>query len=387
MYPEAEAELRSLGKLKGQNGDAKALLVRGMADPAQRVAAVNSLETSPDNADIRQDAIWYAFYLISLGERGRALDELEIYAVKHNSAFAGWLWNRGFDPLRDEPRFKAVLAKLALALHPACRHRAMSDKRSFFSELKRRNVYKVAVAYVVVAWLLIQAASILFPTFDAPAWVMKVFVVVIVLCFPVALVCSWAFEITPEGIKRESDIDPGKSSTARTGRRIVSLTVVLAVIAAALFIFQLFRSKILTTTTSSVASIASAVSAKSVAVLPLVNTSGDPSNEYFSDGLSEELIAVLAKIPDLKVIGRSSSFLFKGKSGDSGAIGQKLGVAHLIEGSVRKQGERVRIVAELINAADGRSLWSETYDRELKDMFAVQDEIATAVAEQMKVSC
>jgi TolB-like protein/cytochrome c-type biogenesis protein CcmH/NrfG len=256
---------------------------------------------------------------------------------------------------------------------------------NFFSELKRRNVYKVAVAYVVVAWLLIQAASILFPTFDAPAWVMKIFVIVIVLCFPVALVCSWAFEITPEGIKRESDIDPGKSSTTRTGRRIVSLTAVLAVIAAALFIFQLFRSKILTTTTSSVASIASAVSAKSVAVLPLVNTSGDPSNEYFSDGLSEELIAVLAKIPDLKVIGRSSSFLFKGKSGDSGAIGQKLGVAHLIEGSVRKQGERVRIVAELINAADGRSMWSETYDRELKDVFAVQEEIAKAVAEQMKV--
>ena len=118
MYPEAEAELRSLGKLKGQNADAKALLVRGMADPAQRVAAVNSLETSPDNADIRQDAIWYAFYLISLGERGRALDELEIYAVKHNSAFAGWLWNRGFDPLRDEPRFKAVLAKLAIPYTP-----------------------------------------------------------------------------------------------------------------------------------------------------------------------------------------------------------------------------------------------------------------------------
>jgi adenylate cyclase len=118
MYPEAEAELRSLGKLKGQNGDAKALLARGMADPAQRVAAVNSLETSPDNADIRNDSIWYAFYLISLGERGRALDELEIYAVKHNSAFAGWLWDRCFDPLRDEPRFKAVLAKLALPYTP-----------------------------------------------------------------------------------------------------------------------------------------------------------------------------------------------------------------------------------------------------------------------------
>ena len=256
---------------------------------------------------------------------------------------------------------------------------------NFFAELKRRNVYKVAVAYAVVSWLLIQAASILFPTFEAPAWVMKVFVAVLALGFPIALVLSWAFEITPEGIRRGSEIDPSKSVTPRTGRRIVGLTVVLAVVAAALLAFQLLRSKILTTTTSSVASIASTISAKSVAVLPLVNTSGDPSNEYFSDGLSEELIAVLAKIPDLKVIGRSSSFLFKGKSADSGAIGQKLGVAHLIEGSVRKQGDRVRIVAELVNAADGRSIWSETYDRELKDVFAVQEEIAKSVAQQMKV--
>jgi tetratricopeptide (TPR) repeat protein len=118
MYPEAEAQLRSFGKLTGQNGEAKALLVRGMADPAQRAAAVKSLETSPDNSDIRQDAILYAFYLISLGERDRALDELESYVVKHNSAFAGWLWNRGFDPLRNESRFKAVLAKLPLPYTP-----------------------------------------------------------------------------------------------------------------------------------------------------------------------------------------------------------------------------------------------------------------------------
>ena len=259
------------------------------------------------------------------------------------------------------------------------------NPKNFFGELKRRNVYKVAVVYAVVSWLLVQAASILFPTFEAPPWVMKVFVAVLVLGFPIALIFSWAFEITSEGIKRESEVDPSKSIAPRTGRRIVGLTMVLAVVAAALFAFQLLRSKILTTATGSVASIASTISSKSVAVLPLVNTSGDPSNEYFSDGLSEELIAVLAKIPDLKVIGRSSSFLFKGKSGDSGAIGQKLGVAHLIEGSVRKQGDRVRIVAELINAADGRSIWSETYDRELKDVFAVQEEIAKSVAEQMKV--
>ena len=257
----------------------------------------------------------------------------------------------------------------------------MSEKRSFFAELKRRNVYKVAGAYVVVAWLLIQAASIFFPTFEAPPWVMKVFVALLLLCFPVALILSWAFEITPEGIKRESELELNKSIRRRTGRKIVGLTVVLAVIAAGLMVFRFSH---LTSSNSSqpIASVVNVVAAKSVAVLPLVNTSGDPANEYFSDGLSEELIAVLAKIPDLKVIGRSSSFLFKGKSGDSGAIGQKLGVAHLIEGSVRKQGERVRIVAELINAADGRSIWSETYDRELRDVFAVQEEIAKAVAEQ-----
>src|SRR6266498_3138882 len=257
--------------------------------------------------------------------------------------------------------------------------------KNFLSELKRRNVYKVAVAYADVGWLLVQVTTQVFPIFEIPNWALRLIVLAIVIGFPIALVLAWAFELTPEGINRESDIDWGKSSTTRTGRRIVSLTAVLAVLAAALFIFQLFRSKILTTTTSSVSSIASTISSKSVAVLPLVNTSGDPSNEYFSDGLSEELIAVLAKIPELKVIGRSSSFFFKGKSGDSAAIGQKLGVANLIEGSVRKQGDRVRIVAELISAADGRSLWTETYDRELKDVFAVQEEIAKAVAEQMKV--
>jgi TolB-like protein/Tfp pilus assembly protein PilF len=255
---------------------------------------------------------------------------------------------------------------------------------NFFAELKRRKVYKVAVAYAVVAWLLIQAASILFPTFEAPTWVMKVFIALLLLCFPIALILSWAFELTLEGIKRESEVETGKSIRRWTGRRIVGLTIVAALLAAGLLAFQLLRSKVGPNASPSVAAALSTV-AKGVAVLPLVNTSGDPNNEYFSDGLSEELIAVLAKIPDLKVIGRSSSFLFKGKSDDSKTIGEKLGVAHLIEGSVRKQGDRVRIVAELINAADGRSLWSETYDRELKDVFAVQNEIATAVAGQMKV--
>ena len=256
--------------------------------------------------------------------------------------------------------------------------------RNFFAELKRRNVYKVAVAYAVVAWLLIQAASILFPTFEAPPWVMKVFVSLLVLGFPVALVFSWAFEITPEGIKRESEVEPNKSIRRHTGRKIVALTIGLAVVAAGLLAFQLLRGTSHQTSVNQPDD-ARGMSEKSLALLPLVNTSGDPGNDYFSDGLSEELIAVLAKIPGLKIIGRSSSFFFKGKSYDSRAIGEKLGVANLLEGSVRKQGDRVRIVAELINAADGRALWSETYDRELRDVFAVQSEIAVAVTDQLKI--
>jgi TolB-like protein/Flp pilus assembly protein TadD len=249
--------------------------------------------------------------------------------------------------------------------------------KSFFAELKRRNVYKVAVAYVVISWLLIQAASILLPTFEAPGWVMKAFVVILALGFVPAVFISWAFEMTPEGMKRTENVPRDEVIPQWSKRKFAALIISVAIIAAGLFAYQSFRAPKSTITVKS--------DNKSIAVLPLVNTSGDPNNEYFSDGLSEELIAVLAKIPDLRVIGRSSSFLFKGKAADSASIGQKLGVAHLIEGSVRRQGDRVRIVAELINAADGSELWSETYDRELKDVFAVQSEIAFTVAEQMKV--
>src|SRR5882757_7140656 len=248
---------------------------------------------------------------------------------------------------------------------------------NFFAELKRRNVYKVAVAYAVVAWLLIQAASILFPTFEAPGWVMKVFVAVVAAGFPIALILAWAFELTPEGLKRTEFA--GEPPTRAPHNRVWIYVVTIGG-AISIGLFFLGRYTVTSKQSGSVE-----VPAKSIAVLPLVNTSGDPGNDYFSDGLSEELIAVLAKIPGLKIIGRSSSFLFKGKSDDSRMIGEKLGVTNLLEGSVRKQGERVRIVAELINAADGRALWSETYDRELKDVFAVQSEIATAVTDQLKI--
>src|SRR5437763_10018184 len=250
----------------------------------------------------------------------------------------------------------------------------------FFAELRRRNVYKVAVAYAVISWLLIQAASILLPTFEAPSWVMKAFVVFLAIGFVIAVFISWAFEMTPEGMKRTSDIsaDAVRSFPYWSRRKFAAFIISVAMIAAGLFAYQFFRAPRLTT--------AFGATNKSIAVLPLLNESGDPKDEYFSDGLSEELIAALAQIRELKVIGRSSSFRFKDRKEESKTIGEKLGVATLLEGTVRKQGERVRIVAELINAADGIELWTQTFDRELKDIFAVQEEIAAAVASSLKVT-
>ncbi len=250
------------------------------------------------------------------------------------------------------------------------------NPRKFFAELKRRNVYKVAVAYAVVGWLVMQIAATIIPALHLPDVITTTVVVMTLLGFPIALVIAWAFEMTPEGMKRTETVSPNESIPQWSRRKFAVFVAIAAVIAAGLLAYQFGRSKGARVTTAT---------DKSIAVLPLVNTSGDHGNDYFSDGLSEELIAVLAKIPGLKIIGRSSSFLFKGKSDDSRSIGEKLGVANLLEGSVRKQGDRVRIVAELINAADGRALWSETYDRELKDVFAVQSEIATAVTEQLKL--
>jgi TolB-like protein len=258
---------------------------------------------------------------------------------------------------------------------------------SFFAELKRRNVYKVAITYAVVAWLLIQAASILLPTFEAPSWVMKVFVVFLAFGFVISVIISWAFEATPEGLRRTEDVPHDTVLPTWSARKFATFVVAVAVIAAGLLAYQFLRSKPTPAPQSNeAATAASAISQKSIAVLPLLNESGDPGDEYFSDGLSEELIAALAQIRELKVIGRSSSFRFKDRKEETKTIGEKLGVATLLEGTVRKQGERVRIVAELINAADGIELWTRTFDRELKDIFAVQQEIAAAVAASLKVT-
>jgi adenylate cyclase len=252
---------------------------------------------------------------------------------------------------------------------------------NFFAELKRRNVYKVAVAYAVVAWLVIQAASILLPTFEAPAWLMKVVVAFLILGFPVAIAFSWAFEITPEGIKREEDVSPNESITHHTGRKIVGITIVIAILAAALFVFQLLRPRL---TSTGFSSTGPTLSEKSVAVLAFDNLSDDKGSEYFSDGISEELLTVLQKIPGLHVAARTSAFSFKGKSVTAQEIGQKLGVANLVEGSVRKAGQTVRIAARLTKTTSGDEIWSENYTRDLKDVFAVQTELATTIVEQLR---
>ena len=278
--------------------------------------------------------------------------------------------------LAFEPASRPGSHELAARLH------LCSEKRSFFTELKRRNVYKVAVAYAVAAWLLIQAASILFPTFDAPPWLMQIFVVILVIGFLAALVFSWAFEITPEGIVRESEVEHGKPITRRTGRKIVAMTVVLAIFAAGLLIFQVFRAR--STMAPRQSEAATAIPEKSIAVLPFENRSEDKTNAYFADGIQDEILTRLSKIADLKVISRTSTRLYQSKPHNLREIAKQLGVANILEGGVQKAGDQVRVNVQLVNAQTDSHLWAETYDRKLTDIFGVESEIAKGIADALQ---
>ena len=255
------------------------------------------------------------------------------------------------------------------------------NPKMFFGELKRRNVYKVGVAYAVVAWLLMQIASQIFPFFEIPNWIVRVVILLLIIGFPIALIIGWAFEATPEGIKRTDAADAAGQRSR--GGAWVYVVLIGAALSVGLFFVGRYTAG---HATSRVGEVTPASPDKSIAVLPLINESGDPKDEYFSDGLSEELIAALAQISGLKVIGRSSSFRFKDRKEEPRTIGERLGVSTLLDGTVRKQGDRVRIVAELVTAADGIQLWTRTFDRELKDIFAVQQEIARAVADSLRVT-
>src|SRR5213596_2435041 len=254
------------------------------------------------------------------------------------------------------------------------------NSRNFFGELKRRNVYKVAVAYAVVAWLLIQIATQVFPFFEIPNWAVRLVVLLLIIGFPIALVIAWAFEITPEGIKRTEDVD---LSAARRSKKHtwIYIVVIGAAISAALFFLGRY-----TAGTKGAAS-PNQPSNKSIAVLPFVNMSADKHDEYLSDGMTEELINALARVPGLRVPGRSSSFAFKGKNEDDifRKVGEQLHVNAVLEGSVRKAGDKLRITAQLINVADGFHLWSETYDGDMKDILAVQSDVAKRVVQALQV--
>lgn len=260
----------------------------------------------------------------------------------------------------------------------------------FFSELKRRNVFRVGAAYVVLGWVVIQVTDTVAPALGLPDWTLALVTWIGIVGFPFALLLAWAFELTPEGIKREHEVDRSQSITHVTGRKLDFAIIGLLVVALGFVVWDSYLSE----PGEVVATEIPAESAEpapveqtpaSIAVLPFVDMSADKDQEYFSDGISEELLNLLARVPGLKVAGRTSSFAFKGENTDLREIGAMLNVSTLLEGSVRKSGNTLRITAQLINVADGFHLWSDTYDRELTDVFAIQDEIAAAVVEQLKI--
>ncbi len=269
---------------------------------------------------------------------------------------------------------------------------------SFFDELKRRNVIRVGIAYVIVAWLVMQFADVVLNNIAAPGWVFQVIMLVLAIGFPLVLVFAWAFEMTPQGIKKEKDIDRSQSITNVTGQKLNYTIIGLLVLTLAYFIWQSRAQEppvipAQVGTSSSAENVSAETAAMqapatsqepSIAVLPFVNMSADPEQEYFSDGISEEILNVLVRVKGLKVASRTSSFTYKGENLNIPAIAKELKVDNIVEGSVRKAGNRVRITAQLIDTSDDRHLWSNTFDRELTDIFAIQDEIAKAIVDALK---
>jgi TolB-like protein len=255
------------------------------------------------------------------------------------------------------------------------------NARSFFSELKRRRVYNVAAAYAVVAWLFIQVATQVFPFFNIPNWVVRLIVLLVIIGFPIAVVCAWAFEMTPEGIKLEGDVD--RRITRKTGRKLTALIVIVAAVAAGGTVFRLLHSQ-QDIKAAKQSPLAVAIESKSIAVLPFENLSEEKANAYFADGIQDEILVRLAKIADLKVISRTSTQHYKSAPENLRKVGKELGVAHLLEGSVQRTANRVRVNAQLIDARTDAHLWAQTYDRDLADVFAIQSEIAKAIAEQLQ---
>ena len=256
------------------------------------------------------------------------------------------------------------------------------NPKTFFAELRRRNVYRVAVTYAVIAWLLIQAASILLPTFEAPSWLMKALVVFLIFGFAMALFISWAFEATPQGMKRTEDVSPDEVLPSWSPRKFGALIITIALLAASLLVVNLLRNWNKPPSPPPTGAID--VPAKSIAVLPFENLSRDPDNAYFTEGIQDEILARLAKIADLKVISRTSTQRYRSSPEDLPQIAKRLGVSSILEGSVQKTADRVRVTVQLINAVSDAHLWAETYDRNLTDVFAVESDIAKMIADTLR---
>jgi TolB-like protein len=298
---------------------------------------------------------------------------------------------------------------------------------SLFAELKRRNVFRVAFGYVVSSWLLAQVADLVLENIGSPDWVMQSIMLVLALGFPVAVFYAWAFEVTPEGIKREAEVDRAQSITHVTSRKLDRAITATLIVALGYFIWEsrfreageqtgtgaasdpltvqltqdtekesepFLSAESATRKTEQKSALSPApgqadedvVQKQSVAVLPFINMSDDPENEYFSDGISEELLNVLVRVEGLRVPSRTSSFTFKGSNKKVTEIGRDLKVDHILEGSVRKANDRIRVTAQLIDVKTDTHLWSETYTRRVDDIFAVQDEIAQAIVDALKIT-
>lgn len=260
--------------------------------------------------------------------------------------------------------------------------------RGFIEELRHRNVFRVAVAYVVAGWLIAQIADLAADAFDAPDWVMKMLIVLLLIGLPVALFLAWAYELTPEGVKRAKDLPANTPKDPRAGSHLNRATLVALVLAVAWLGWDKLQRPTLEPAPDTVVEAVgeTAATEKSIAVLPFVNMSSDQEQEWFSDGLTEEILNALARTPDLLVAARTSSFKFKGSNEDIPTIAAELGVAHVLEGSVRSASDRLRVTAQLIRASDGFHLWSQTYDRKPEDVIAIQEEIAIEIATAMETA-
>jgi adenylate cyclase len=253
------------------------------------------------------------------------------------------------------------------------------NPRNFFAELKRRNVYKVAIAYVVGGWALSQGIAQVFPVFDVPNWIIRLIVLLIIIGLPIALVLAWMFEITPQGIKRTEAADAMPVTTRKKKHAWIYVVIIGALVSVGLFLLGRY------TAVNGSSAVRTELPAKSIAVLPFENLSDDKNTAYFSDGITEEILNALAQIPNLKVAARRSAFQFKGNDLDLRKIGQLLGVAYILEGSLQKAGDQVRINVQLVDVQNGLQTWSEKYDRKLDNVFAVEDEIAKAIATNLRV--